>query len=204
MQDRGGKIMVTNEILKEIIIKKYEEEGLSFADIAHLLEKEYNIKKSRQAINGLYKRSKKQQEKSDEIDPEKKIDIFNLYIMGYTYNRIQNELGFTIYKIKQLINNNKDNIKDIRQYKIQIIVDSLLDNKDIDTIKSHLSYKTYNILPAGLQQLVAEAVTLIIEKQLNNTIIRLRDKGVDCNTIKQSINEFKRNYKIPYILTKDD
>ena len=191
--------MVNNDIVKEVINKK-RDEGLSFSEIAEYLKLEYGIERSRQAVYGLYTRSKKK--KSIDIDSEKKIDIVNLYALGYTRNRIQSELGVSAYKINKLLDTTKE-LSSIRIVKVQEVFNMLANNKDINEIKEALKYKQYEVPESGLKILVSEAIVLLLEKQINNSVGKLRSLGVSAETVQRSVGELKEKYSIPAILLRD-
>lgn len=196
--------MQSNKSIINIIIKKRDEDNLTFQEISNYIDKEYGIKKTRQSIYSLYKRHKDNVTKDDATKAELEIDVLNLFIMGYSINKIASLIGISNYKVKTLIENEENEIKNITNYKMQMVLNKLQDTNDINEIKNILKYKNWEIQEKGLNEIVSTAITMLLEKQINNMIAKLKEKGVNSDTLKRSIGVFKNNYTIPLVILQDN
>lgn len=187
------------DLIKKVIVEK-RNEGYTFKQISEYLKTEYDIEKSRQAIHGIYTRYNTKDEK-DKIDTETKIDILNLYVMGYSINQINKELQVSAYKIKKVIDTEKSD--DLRLYKMDIIIKALMNSKSLTEVKEKLKYKKWEIAEKGLKLLVSDAITILIEKQVTNTLRELKETGISSETLTRSLGTFKERYTIPKIVLKD-
>ena len=176
--------------MRKYIVYLKDECMLSFQEIANKLEREYNIKKSKQAIHGLYTREKNNAEES-EIRISLIFDIVNLYILGYNKKEIESlmdKYNISYNQIRYIIQQNEDLIDHIRQCKVDIIMGRL---DKIELYTEFINILKYNgIKPkeSGLRSLLKEAYLNKIKINIKNelSIIENMDNAV-AKEIKQEI-----------------
>lgn len=111
--------MTSSDMLKGLIIE-LRDAGMTFQQIADYIEREYGIKRSRQAIHKTYKNAVE-----SNIDPlsDNEIatinDVVNLYSLGYTYNDIVGILenrgkDISYYKVTRILDDNDDYLLNVK------------------------------------------------------------------------------------------
>jgi arginine/lysine/ornithine decarboxylase len=188
----------------DTIIEKRDRENMTFEEIAEYLYNQYGIQKTRQSVHGLYTRNRKIDEDSQVADGIR-VDVLNLYVMGYTINKISSLVGISNYKIKTLLENEKAEIERVRNYKVQLVIKPLAnENTNIETLKQILKYKCWDITLSGLREIVSMAIELILARNVSAMMSKLRSKGVSPKTLQKSLGMFKRKYEIPLITLRQD
>lgn len=166
--------------LKSIVIG-YKLSGLSYSDIATELEKEYGIKMSRQAINGLYKRATSDKEVEKNIQTVlNTTDICYYSTLGYTVKEIKeiiqtDSFDLSINKISEILDNNKDLIENIEKSIVEKIKQGINDKKSIDDMIQSLRFKGISVKNKKWEYLLDKAADWFIDDSINKSLIHLLD-----------------------------
>ena len=169
--------------LRQYIVYLRDEVHLSFQDISDKIEKEYGIKRTKQAIYGLYSREKKRGDTRDSTDTDLKIDIVNMYVLGYSKSDILHKLsdrGVSYNKIRYILDSNKSLIEYIQECKIAMLVDKLNSTDSYERLKATLRYKGIEPKDGKFRHLLKIAYIRSIQDYLNTTLEHIKeiDKAV--------------------------
>lgn len=122
--------------LRTLIIE-LKDSGMTFQEVADVLEKQYGIIRTRQGINGIYKRAKESL-KEDESKQRVVCDIINLYCIcdsaQQVFNKLQ-QIGVNVSyrQVLNVINNETSYIESVRQTiiaNLEAQIESLTDIRD--------------------------------------------------------------------------
>ena len=129
------------------LILDLRAEGKSFQDISNILENEYSIKKSRQAICAMYNRLTSDTALNKNADELLRTsDILNYKAIGLSTEQIRkiisaNGYEATSYYIEDIIKQNTSYSKRILTEQVAKVADILRRNGDYDAMIMALSYK---------------------------------------------------------------
>lgn len=170
--------------LRSLIIE-LRKENKTFEEISSILEKTYSVKKTRQAINGIYHRAmeKIEEQCTDITTFVVESDIENYRCLGISYERISqlvlenHGIRLTTSKISDIANNHTVNIKAKESEQIKKVKMCIEKEESIETISTLLMYKgikpTENrikrLLNRASSELLRSEATKIMAKVLNIT-----------------------------------
>lgn len=180
-----------NKTLKAFIIEQKEQYNLSYREIADKLEKEYGIVRSRQSLQGMYKRGV---ESKNTVEQKERFiasaDIVNVYCLGYSMVEVKdivNGFGFelTYNDVVVTIKEQSKYIQDVEKTKVSKIRETLGDCNYITDLKHILAYK--EVLPTDkiLKRYVAEAYRDIILDNIYDKFNEVYDFTDDRKTVKK-------------------
>lgn len=182
------------------LILDLRAEGKSFQDISNILENEYSIKKSRQAICAMYNRLTSDTALSKNAEELiRTSDILNYKAIGLSTEQIKRVIsanGYEVisYYIDDVIRQNTSYSKRILAEQVAKVVDILRRNGDYDAMIIALSYK--NEKPT--QSLIKEVVRLASSEILKSRAVDLMVKVInitDDTSIIRYLNK-THNFKI--------
>lgn len=191
---------ILDKITLRSLILDLRAEGKSFQDISNILENEYSIKKSRQAICAMYNRLTSDTALNKNADELLRTsDILNYKAIGLSTEQIRriisaNGYEATSYYIEDIIKQNTSYSKRILAEQVAKVADILRRNGDYDAMIMALSYK--NEKPT--QSLIKEVVRLASSEILKSRAIDLMVKVInitDDTSIIRSLNK-THNFKI--------
>lgn len=181
--------------LKSIVIG-YKLSGLSYADIAARLEEEYDIKMSRQAVNGLYKRATSDKETEKNIQTViRTTDICYFNALGYTVKEIKelindDNFDLSLNKINDILSNNSELISDIESHIIDKINTGLKNKENIDLIIHSLKFKDVNIKNKKWEKFLEEATKAYITDAVINSYASILEITNNRDLIRCMMKEF--------------
>lgn len=175
--------------LKSIIID-LKDKGYTYQDISSILDTRYDIQMSRQAINGMYKRT---MEKINNTSITQsvliKIDIVNYRALGLSPKEIKDileknqqvdkNIKISIKDIESTISNSTDYLEEITNEQIKIIKKVYKQNNSTndcfeENIQNKLTYKeikpTVNRTNALIKIGIKESIKDIILKEIAKTL----------------------------------
>lgn len=155
------------EIKEEVI--KLRETGYTFEDISKILEQEYGVKRSRQALAKIYSRYKSK----DAILCKYTEKIMSMKILGYSNREIASQINKEIdsedtkdsYKIKiqdvdNIVNDNSGYIEDIKKSNINMVRECITMNEDRNNIMDRLNWKDIKVSEEEFNNIVTKAIKL--------------------------------------------
>lgn len=180
------------------------EQGLTFNEISDLLYNTYGLKRSRQALNGLYNRAKQAEELSG-IKLLANCDIVNVYCRKDNAVHALNELKQlgvkeSYYNILKTINSETMYIKEVEEGIVRYIEKQLSKVRNLDELRGLLDYKGvsisdkkfYGYLEAAYKLHIKKAITMEISKAYSLTNNKALAKALSAEfDIKNKIEENK-------------
>lgn len=162
--------------LKSLIIE-LKDSGLSYQEISNILENQYGVVKSRQAISGLYKRATETL-KTDKESQIRVCDIVNLYCICDSATQVYNELqrlgiNITYRQILNVINKETKYIESVKRTIIANLesqLDSLSDIKD--AIKS-VEYRGVQISKKKFDEYFEQACIVHIRMRISSQLAKV-------------------------------
>ena len=180
--------------LKAFIIELKDEHSKTFQQISEILLNEYDIKMSRQAVCGMYKRAYNQLENNKNIIILTS-DIINLKCIGYDCKQIKDILSkdkenLTLTDIKNVLLENSEYLSVVRNEKINHI-SRLIDNgSDLDDIKGYLTFKGNKPSDNELFTLIYCASNKLIELKATEILAKTFSITENREMLKKSIEKF--------------
>lgn len=154
--------------LKYTIIELKDTKGMSFQKIADLIESEYGIKRTRQAIGKLYQKAK--EEEKDQLEWKKIVcDIVNIYsISDNAIDTLANAesigLNVTYRQILSIIKENQKYIDCVQHTMVANIQIGLKKILSLDDVIQMISYKGISISRKKALEYLEEAYILHIKE----------------------------------------
>lgn len=194
--------------LKIKIIELRDIYGLSYQDISDTLAQQYNIKMSRQAICGMYKRATSEESICTNRDLAlATTDILNYYAIGINIREIKNiisssDIRISSSDISNIIENNDKYLDEILKEQIRKVTQSVINNEDIKDLITRLAYKGYEptknkidlLLKISTMKLLNDKAAEVLAKVYNMTDSRelIRDISNDFRicSISKEINKY--------------
>lgn len=182
--------------LKSIIVELKESDGnRSFQDIADILEKDYEIKMSRQAVCGMYNRAT-----SDEaISKYKDLilatnDILNYHIIGLTDKTIKsimanNEIELPLSVIDNIIKEHSVTIEQMTKDQVFKVISLINNEQDLEDIKESLSYKGETLTNKRLNNLIELSSLYMISESACKSLAKVMNLTENKTLIKKVINK---------------
>lgn len=183
--------------LKSIIVQMRNDEK-TFEEISDILNKEYNIKMSRQAVNGMYKRATDIYNTANDTNILNSItDICKYYALGLSVQKIKdilssNGINISTFKLNDILKNNTDYIQDINIDNIDTIIKCIKDKLSIEEIQSSLQFKGIKATDKQLNTLLELASIKIIDSE----VYKLLGEIMQITNSKSLINSIVDNYSI--------
>lgn len=193
-----------NETLKSLILQ-YRDSGMTYQEISDKLVSEYGIMKSRQAIQGLYKRTVQNlKSDSDKIKRLREADVVNLYCLGYNMSEVQRlmeDLGYDISysEVNRIIKRYKkedDYIKEVEDSIVSRIRDIADKVSSIDDIINNVNYKGVPIKKEKVLEYLVEAYKNKIIDKIREDLIKIYEFTDSKEAVKKIIDDLKLDIKI--------
>lgn len=183
-----------NRSLKSLIVDLHDS-GISFQGVSNIIDRDYGIKKSRQAIAGLYNREKKRNEnnKTNVVAS----DIVNLYCILGVATEVVDEmkaLGSQVsYRyVLDTISKEKLYLESIRVEIVDMIVEMIKNCDSVEDIRKSIKYKGVEVSDKVFKEFIKRAFSIYIKDVVINEINwfsgELRDKAL--------VNEIKRELRV--------
>lgn len=156
------------------LVVQLRDSGKSFQDISNILDNEYNIHKSRQAIHGIYNRAIKSIT-PDRAEEELKVyDILTYYIMGLPVQKISEQTGLSNYKVKQIIEH-KDSVQldDLKSKQFYKAIKLFEKGTSIEEVIEAMKYKGVEPTKYTVCQLFEEYINYKISESIINTLANI-------------------------------
>lgn len=193
-----------NETLKSLILQ-YRDSGMTYQEISDKLVSEYGIMKSRQAIQGLYKRTVQNlKSDSDKIKRLREADVVNLYCLGYNMSEVQRlmeDLGYDISysEVNRIIKRYKKEdgyIKEVEDSIVSRIRDIADKVSSIDDIINNVNYKGVPIKKEKVLEYLVEAYKNKIIDKIREDLIKIYEFTDSKEAVKKIIDDLKLDIKI--------
>lgn len=184
--------------LKSLIVG-LRESGKSFQAISEILERDYNTKKSRQAICNMYNRII-----SDKYitDNSKEIlltsEIMQLSALGLTVAQIRNKIGkrTTEYLISRVIAENETCARSILSNQVAKVVNILKRNGDMDDMRQALRFKDEVPSNATINKLIKIASTEILRSRALDLMVKVINITDDMSIVSEINKRHKFNVSL--------
>lgn len=185
--------------VKSLIIQ-LREDGKSFQEISDILANEYDIVKSRQAIHGIYTRAIQNgsQVQQESVDIH---DILTYVSLGLPIQQVSSLTDTTVYKVKQIINENEEELKKIKIEQFKKSVKYFADGESLKKISDKLQYKGIKPTKYMLRKLFEDYVNYAIAESTIATLTTILNNYPDTVTkevIKSTLKnkqQIKRVYR---------
>lgn len=184
--------------LKTLIIE-LKDSGMTFQEVADTLEKQYGVVRTRQAINGIYKRAKESL-KEDESKQRIICDIVNLYCISdsasQVYEKLQ-QIGINISyrQILNVINNETKYIESVKQTIVANLEAQISSLTDIRDALGLVEYKGVTISRKKFDEYFELACKHYIRQQVISDISRIYRLTSDKEMIKSIGQQFNIGIK---------
>ena len=201
--------MTTDEVKKFIVDKR--EDGHKFESIANMLNDELGDKKyTRQSVYGLYSRYIERLKREDTFD-KLDIDIVNVYcrlntISGTTkFLNQANWYDIKIYdtKTNNILYNQKQLIQEINQELVDIVCDGILTGDSPEEIIERLDYKGVKVKDKVYRELLVEAYSSIIKKEVENIVSGSMVYCKDRSVAKKLLEKFPTGDSLTVVLNRN-
>lgn len=196
--------MEKNE-LKAIIIE-LKDKGHSYQEISEYLLKNHGIKKSRQAIYGLYTRTLNYT--NDENKKQIMLytnDICHYVALGISKQRIKeilsdDNINISIGKINDISTKNSDYIENIKTSYINKLITVIRNGNDMRFIKLSLKYKNESITDKQLNILLDACSIIMIRERVIDELILIYSSTDNKQLIKDIIKRYNINTSLSEII----
>lgn len=158
------------------IIKNMRDKGMTFQEIADKLDSDYNIKRSRQAVHGLYTRAVDSNIASlSEEEMQLTCQIVNVYCLGYNMTQtsaILNHRGVEVSypKVNRVIKDNVNYTRSVNEAMINTLKMNILIEPDPAILRAMLSFEGVPITDKKFCVLVEEVTKQAIKEYAVNKI----------------------------------
>lgn len=162
---------VDTRTLKNLVVNM-RDSGMTYQAISEQLDKRYDIKRTRQALNRMYKRAK-EAELTNNNGKLLACDIINIYCLvgsaQATVDEMQH-LGINVAysSVLSIIKSEDKYIKSIEKSILDKIIAAIDSEYSRDKIKELLSYKGVLISNKRLDSYIVEAYTIKISKLIES------------------------------------
>lgn len=191
---------ILDKITLKSLILDLRAEGKSFQDISDILDTNYSVKKSRQAICAMYNRLTSDKAISKNADELLRTsDILNYKAIGLSTEQIRkiisvNGYEATSYYIEDTIRQNNSYSKRILNEQVEKVANILKRNGDYDDMITELSYKNEKPTSALIKEVVRLASSEILESRALDIMVKVINITDDTSIIR-AINK-KHNFKV--------
>lgn len=186
--------------LKALVVE-CRNSGMTYREISEKLAEEYGIIRSRQSLQGLYKRAIKN---IDEEEKDKNIpiaDIVNLHCLGYNRKEITdiiNKMGYKLnyHDVVLTIKEQDEYIKEVEESIVDRVVNLLNDGYDRFSISYSIQYKNKNIEDKKLDDYLTRAYYKIILQNIKNDLKNVYEITDNKGIVKSLISMLNLDIKI--------
>lgn len=202
--------MIDKESLKVYIIEQ-RNKGLTFQNISDNLQRDFGIKRDRQAIHSMYKRAIEQENMNDE-----KLSVMNfayqLRVLGYNTTKITafiNERGYKISynKVREILSSNPVGGKEFRKVCMANIINMVGEGCTRNDLLKVLSINGIQPTDKALNEFVYEALGVIIANKMKNRLVyscRLLGGKIDIQSLFKYVESNLRNSEIEALSRLDE
>ena len=191
-------VIYDRNTLKSTICNLRDREGKSFQEISDILRNDYGIVKSRQAVYGMYMRSRDNEEYTQSDAFAKISDILHMYAIGYNASLIYENLSslnisdLSYTKVLKVTKNGDRDLKMIENTIILGIAD-LLKNENVtyDAITAYLTYKGFKPRGDTTIKFIAAATDYIIKEHAIEQAVKAYEITKSPDVIKLIVNGIK-------------
>ena len=190
-----------NDTLKALVIE-YKESGMTYQEIADKLASDYNVERTRQALQGMYTRAVRKVNTEDEkARMAEMADIINIFCLGYNRKEtteIVSGLGHDVNynKVVNTIRENEDYVKSVEDAISERLSTMVQGALSIDELRDVIIYK--GILPKKkkLDEYIAEAYKIIIRQDINKRLARIYQFTEDTTIAREVADEFNVKFSL--------
>lgn len=176
--------------LKAFVIE-HKEKGMSYQEIANKLMSEHGVKRTRQALQGIYARAT---DGSSQVEVVVNSHIINLAALGYRSTDIEKEMEKLGYRLsyRYITNTVKESesiIDEVIRYHAEKIIENRGNLLSIDGIKDLINYKGIDASDRGIDIIIKRAYTEIIKDSLADILAELYKLTDDRKLVKDIMDE---------------
>jgi len=189
------------ETLRGLVIELRDREGMTFQNIADTIEEKYGVVRTRQSIQGMYKRAKKDIERSKSIDSTEEYlfigDVINLEALGYFSTEIRDELKLVYSdvkynRIRDIVRDNQNEIEEIRKGITERVRELIPYYNFYRELESQIVYKEWGVKDRALRRYVKDAYKDRIVSKVRDELRKLEgfiDDGVEVTQLKEELKK---------------
>lgn len=193
------------ETLKSIVIE-YKDSGMTYQEISDKINKDYGIKKSRQALQKMYHRAIEKAENNKEkflITT----DVVNIYCLGYAMTEVKTLVsklreGINYNDIVAIIRDEGEYIKEVEESILNKLISILEQANDIVVLKNLLSYKGIEPTDKKINQYIGMAYKNIILDKASTYLATMCQLTDDTAAVKKVISELNMDISMSDIREK--
>lgn len=188
------------QTLKVIITEMRNDEGLTFQEISNRLQSDYGVKKTRQAIGGLYNRMVKAK-----LDNDRTIrtinDIVNIACIVDTATQVLEEVqklgrDVTYRYVLDTIQSSSEQIERIEGSIVENIRRQIQSGTTIDELESQLAYKGVKISRRKLDKYCEMAYVVEIRNILTKSLASFYKLTSNKDLLKEVNKTFGKQVKL--------
>lgn len=188
------------QTLKVIITEMRNDEGLTFQEISNRLQSDYGVKKTRQAIGGLYNRMVKAK-----LDNDRTIrtinDIVNIACIVDTATQVLEEVqklgrDVTYRYVLDTIQSSSEQIERIEGSIVENIRRQIQSETTIDELESQLAYKGVKISRRKLDKYCEMAYVVEIRNILTKSLASFYKLTSNKDLLKEVNKTFGKQVKL--------
>lgn len=190
--------------LRALVIE-HKDLGMSYQEISDMLERDYNVVRSRQALQGMYTRAVDRRNRELE-DRKNKIciiaDIVNIHCLGYNkteITRIIKSLGHNLSyrRVVSIVNSQDKYIKEVETAIGNRVADKLGSIEYISELKDIIKYKEVPITDKKIKEYIAMGYNIIINNKINEVLSEVYKMTDDRGIVRQVANniDFKLDFE---------
>lgn len=165
-----------NKTLRALVVK-FRDTGMTYQEISDKLYADYNIKRSRQTLQGMYTRAMRDLTSTDKKERVlARTDIVNVYSLGYNMTEVTeivNETfgyNLTYNEVVTTIKESQDYIEEVRAALAHKVEEQLDKCKYIYDLEEYISYNKIKPREKQLKLYVAEAYKIRLSKEFMSTL----------------------------------
>lgn len=183
-----------------------KDSGMTFQEISDKLNSEYDIQKTRQAIQKMYQRIKNKEK--DDLEKVKIVaDMVNIYCLGYNMTETTDiliNMGYEINytDVNKTINSNSDYIQDVEKNYLEKAIKSIsIARSDLD-VENILTYKDIKPTENKLKDYIKNAYKEIVKQSIEYKLAQVYQLTDDRATVKYIIDDLGLNIQLTDVLNK--
>lgn len=193
--------------LKSLIIE-LKESNISYQEISNILEKDYNIHMSRQAVCGMYTRatSDKTLNKNKELilATEDIVNYNNIGLDNREIKAVLDSIGYqiAINDIKYIIEINSEYIKALERELVYKVSKGITSGDDVQYIRNKIVYKSIKVTENRFKTLLNLATEQLIVDSVTKVLSNVYDITDDKQLVREAIAQHNLNITLKYIENK--
>lgn len=190
--------------LRALVIE-HKDLGMSYQEISDMLEREYNVVRSRQALQGMYTRAIDRRNRELENKKSKICiiaDIVNIHCLGYNkteITRIIKSLGHNLSyrRVVSIVNSQDKYIKEVETAIGNRVADKLGSIEYISELKDIIKYKEVSITDKKINEYIVMGYNIIINNKINEVLSEVYKMTDDRGIVRQVANniDFKLDFE---------